>query len=80
MEIFMGAFIIVMIAAAIIYIIFNISLLYLKKKMKLREQELKNAGVTPSGSGLCHGMKLNSTKKGVIRDSKKSSAWYSRLA
>tara|TARA_B100000927_G_scaffold55378_2_gene42341 strand:- start:17460 stop:17606 length:147 start_codon:yes stop_codon:yes gene_type:complete len=48
--------------------------------MKRREDELKKAGVTPSGSGLCHGMKLNHNKSGVIKDQKKSSAWYSRLA
>ena len=48
--------------------------------MKRRECELNKAGVTPSGSGLCHGMKLKTDKSGVVRDQKKSSAWYSRLA
>lgn len=62
------------------YIVYNIALLRLQKKMKQREKELREAGVTPSGSGLCHGMKLNRDKSGVVRDSKKSSAWYSRLA
>jgi hypothetical protein len=73
------AFLGTLVFGLIIYIIFNISLLRLKSKMLDRENELGRERVTPSGSGLCHGMKLNNTRKGVVKDSKKSSAWYSRL-
>ena len=62
------------------YVVYSVAIIRLQSKMKRREDELKKAGVTPSGSGLCHGMKLNHNKSGVIKDQKKSSAWYSRLA
>jgi hypothetical protein len=76
MATFMGTVVLVL----AVYIAFNIALLRLRTKMHKREAKLRNSGVTPSGSGLCHGMKLSTTSGGVIRDSKKSSAWYSRLA
>lgn len=47
--------------------------------MHKKEDLLIELGSGPYGSGLCHGMVLNKEKNGVIRDSKKSSAWYSRL-
>ncbi|AEF05215.1 hypothetical protein C7Y69_10900 [Alteromonas sp. KS69] len=62
------------------YLVYSVAIIRLQSKMKRREDELRKVGVTPSGSGLCHGMKLNHNKSGVIKDQKKSSAWYSRLA
>ncbi len=76
MTTFIGAAILALLA----YVGYNVAILRLNKKMKRRECELNKAGVTPSGSGLCHGMKLKTDKSGVVRDQKKSSAWYSRLA
>jgi hypothetical protein len=53
--------------------------MYRKYKMHKKERELIESGSDPFGSGLCHGMVLNLEKNDVIKDSKKSSVWYSRL-
>ncbi len=59
---------------------YYVAIIRLKASMHKREKALNERGVTPSGSGLCHGMTLNKDRTGIKRDSKKSPAWYGRLA
>jgi hypothetical protein len=69
----------VVVSALLAYI--GLQVMYAVRKYKMHEKEeklLRSAG-GPIGSGLCHGMVLNPEKNGVIRDSKKSSSWFSRL-
>lgn len=64
---------------SIVGITYNVALLRKSKRMRAREEALKKNGVTPYGSGLCHGMVLGSDGKTVKHDSKKSNSWYARL-
>ena len=50
-----------------------------KYKMRKKEKEFIESGTGPYGSGLSHGMVLNSENNGVEHDSRKSASWYSRL-
>lgn len=75
----MKLLILIIIAMLLIYAGLQFMFLLRKMKMHKKEKQLTDMGITPYGSGLCHGMVLNSTKDGVIRDSKPSAAWYSRL-
>ena len=50
-----------------------------KYKMQKKEAEFIESGTGPYGSGLSHGMVLNDENDGVVADSRKSAAWYSRL-
>lgn len=60
-------------------IAFYTALLLKSRKMKAREKELTQNGVTPYGSGLCHGIVLEESKRSVKHDWKKTNAWYGRL-
>lgn len=67
---------------SLLFIYVSIQVMYLlrKRSMHKKEKDLESLGIGPFGSGLCHGMVLNEKDpKAVIRDSKKSHAWYSRL-
>ncbi len=67
--------------ALLVYIAF-LAALYLKSRsMRKKEKLLVENGVTPYGSGLCHGMVLDrKSKRRVKHDEKPSDSWYSRLA
>jgi len=71
--------ILLVVSALSVYVCLQVMYMYRKHKMHKKEKELHESGSDPFGSGLCHGMVLNSEKNGVIRDKKKSPAWYSRL-
>ena len=50
-----------------------------RNKMKAVEKRLHNAGVTPYGATLTHGMYLDLDKDCIVQDQKESVAWYRRL-
>ena len=67
------------IAIFVIYASLQIMYAVRRFRMHKKEEALIESGNGPYGSGLCHGMVIDPEGKGVIRDSKKSPAWYSRL-
>lgn len=69
----------IVVSALFAYAALQVMFAYKKHQMIKKEEKLYQSGNGPFGSGLCHGMVLNSNKNGVKPDSKKSSAWYSRL-
>lgn len=75
----MTLFISLIVSALSVYVGLQVMYMYRKHKMHKKEDEFLESGSGPFGSGLCHGMVLNPEKDGVINDSKKSAAWYSRL-
>lgn len=75
----MTLFISTIVSALFVYAALQVMYAYKKHQMLKNEQTLYRSGDGPFGSSLCHGMVLNSEKNGVKADSKKSSAWYSRL-
>jgi uncharacterized membrane protein YebE (DUF533 family) len=69
------------IAAAIGYIAYKVALVKKSKNMHKKEEKMREFGVAPYGSGLCHGMVVDQNNKRAVKsDEKKSRAWYSRLA
>lgn len=69
------------IMAALVYIGFTLALYQKSKSMRRKEERMNELGIAPYGSGLCHGMVVDETNKRAVKsDSKKSSAWYGRLA
>lgn len=50
-----------------------------RKDMNRREEILRNAGVTPYGSTLSHGMCINQRTGELVADQKQSTVWYKRL-
>jgi len=75
----MTLFIYLIVSALSVYVGLQIMYIYRKRQMHKKENKLLASGSDPFGSGLCHGMVLNFKKNGVVKDSKKSAAWYSRL-
>lgn len=64
-----------------VYVGFQVALYKKSRAMKRREVELRENGVTPSGSGLCHGIVIDeSNKRRVKHDEKPSDSWFKRLA
>ncbi len=53
--------------------------LWRKNRMHATEQQFREAGIVPYGSGICHGMVLSPDKAGVLKDQKNTPAWYNRL-
>lgn len=51
----------------------------LRIRMKRKERELREAGVTPYGSSLSHGMYIDNNTGEICSDSKESLIWYKRL-
>ena len=72
-------FVLLIMSALSVYVCLQVMYMYRKYKMHRKEVEYLESGSGPFGSGLCHGMVLDPEKDGVLKDSKKSSAWYSRL-
>ena len=71
----------IVVAATVVCIAFNVALLRKSISMHKREERLLKHGITPYGSGLCHGMVVDKTNKHAVRSTqRKSQAWYSRLA
>jgi len=75
---------------SIVFIVFAIGLLLytaislyteiaLRVKMKKREKLLREAGVSPHGSSLSHGMCINEKTGKIESDQKESYIWYKRL-
>ncbi|MFK5915344.1 MAG: hypothetical protein QM484_13315 [Woeseiaceae bacterium] len=75
----MTLFISTIVSALFVYAALQVMYAYRKHQMLKKEEKLYESGDGPFGSALCHGMVLNTKKNGVEADSKKSSAWYSRL-
>lgn len=64
-----------------VYVAFQLALYKKSRSMKKKERDLRANGVTPYGSGLCHGIVLDkSNRRRVMHDQKRSESWYSRLA
>ena len=51
----------------------------LRRKMKKREKFLREAGISPHGSSLSHGMCIDKKTKKIHSDQKESYIWYKRL-
>lgn len=51
----------------------------LRMKMKKREKQLRDAGVTPYGSTLSHGICVNKKTGKFKADQRESLMWYKRL-
>lgn len=49
-------------------------------KMRKKENELRELGVTPLGSSLAHGMCVNKETGEIEHDQIESISWYKRLA
>lgn len=75
----MTLFISIIVSALFAYAALQVMYAYKKHQMIKKQEKLYKSGDGPFGSSLCHGMVLNSKKNGVKADSRKSSAWYSRL-
>ncbi len=75
----MTLFISLIVSALSVYVCLQAMYMYRKYKMHRKEEKFLESGSGPFGSGLCHGIVLDPEKDGVLSDSKKSSAWYSRL-
>lgn len=77
----LNAILIFLIASLALYVGFQFALLGKARAMRRKERKLQKNGVTPYGSGLCHGVVLDKdNKRKVVHDEKPSESWYSRLA
>ncbi|EAQ32574.1 MULTISPECIES: hypothetical protein [Idiomarinaceae] len=75
------ALIVFVVGCLAVYVGFQVALYKKSRAMKRREVELRENGVTPSGSGLCHGIVIDKTnKRRVVHDEKPSDSWFKRLA
>ncbi len=74
---------VLLIIVALGYFIYSVvtfaSDLKIRSGMKRVENELYEDGVSPKGSSLSHGMKINTLTGCIHHDEKQSLIWYKRL-